>query len=476
MQFTVQIVREFLLRRLPTPAAVGVAVSGGVDSVVLLDIVANLAPEFGISLSVLHYDHALRPDSAADADFVAGLARECGLPFHAERATEDLTGPALENRAREARYDFFRRVAGRHGLKAILIAHNANDQAETILFRLLRGTGGRGLAGIPPVRVDGPLTYLRPLLTAHREDIERYAQARSLAHREDPSNRLLAHTRNRLRHQILPFLQEQLNPRIVDTLCRTSEILRSEEELIEELVGEELAAWKQSGDIWSRELAVLAAVHPTLRRRVFLAVLERLRLPASYETVERIDELAAAGGRLDLSTRAAARVEGDLLVIGAEEATSRTPVTDEFLIAMSGETEVPAMDLRIAVTSQQNAPGLKELNWQAAHSGDPGARIETAFLAADAVQGRLRLRTRRDGDRMQPLGLDGMKKLHDIFIDEKISPGQREHWPILVDDRGVLWLVGVRQDERTRVSPRTTRILRIDVTRLAPDDGPELIA
>lgn len=475
MQLTVQIVREFLARHLPAPAAAGVAVSGGVDSVVLLDIVAGLAAETGLALSVLHYDHALRDDSAADADFVAGLARERGLPFHAERAAEDLSGPALENRAREARYDFFRRTAGRHGLAAVLIAHNANDQAETFLFRLLRGTGGRGLAGIPPVRVDGALTYLRPLLAVHREDIERYAQARALTFREDPTNKLLAHTRNRLRHQILPFLQEQLNPQIVDTLCRTSEILRSEEELIEELVAAELAAWEQTGETWSRALVELANVHPTLRRRVLLAVLERLRLPASYEIVERIAALAAQGGRLDLSARAAARVEGDRLLIGAE-AAARAPVTDEFPIAMSGETEVPAMDLRIAVTPQQNAPGLKELNWRASHARGAGARIETAFLAADAVVGRLRLRTRRDGDRMRPLGLDGMKKLHDIFIDEKISPGQRERWPILVDDRGVLWLVGIRQDERTRVTPRTARILRIDVTRLSSDDGPELIA
>ncbi|MBI3629760.1 MAG: tRNA lysidine(34) synthetase TilS, partial [Candidatus Rokubacteria bacterium] len=217
--------------------AVLVAVSGGADSVALLHVLAALAAELSLRLTVVHLDHGLRPDSAADAAFVESLARARGLPVVVDRIAVP-PGGSLEARAREARYAALRRHAARLGADRVALGHTADDQAETVLMRLLEGAGPRGLAGIPPVRG----RYIRPLIETRRAGIVETLTAAGLTWREDPSNRDPKFLRNRIRHELLPLLASTYNPAIVPALARAAALTRELLAQVSAVAERELAA------------------------------------------------------------------------------------------------------------------------------------------------------------------------------------------------------------------------------------------
>lgn len=438
-------VHEFLSQHLPHSSRIGIGVSGGADSVALLDAVAAQWKPV-----VLHFDHAMRPGSENDRIFVDELAKDRELDVYHERSQKEIRG---EENARKARYDFFERSAEKFSLAAILTAHTADDQAETILFRFLRGTGLRGLAGIPPARG----IYLRPLLSVRRDDVMRYIAARNLEYREDPSNSSLVFARNRMRHQILPFLKEHANPQLIEAVLRTSEILRGENDFLDGLARHELdtAVMVDSRIVLERDR--LEKMHPALRGRVIHEALVRLGAPVTFETVDLVQDVAVTGGRADLSGSFSVETEGRTMVIG-----NRPPNVISFLetfeLAMNGTTEILPMGISVSVRSE---PARPVRLWR---GGDSTARLSVCF-DADSIEEPLILRTRRDGDRMQPFGMTGTKKLHDIFIDEKVPLRDRDRWPIICDTRGVVWVAGLRQDERTRVTEKTRRLLCLELKR-----------
>lgn len=208
---------------------IGLAVSGGADSVALLALMAGLQATHGFDAVVLHVDHGLRPDSAADARFVASLAASYGLPFHALRTrVRRRRGESIEMAARRVRLDFFARMTTTLGLDAIATGHHADDVAETFLLRLARGSGPDGLAGLKPVsRVDG-VTFIRPLLNVRDADLRRFLSERGIDWREDSTNADTSIPRNNVRHVILPFLRERLDPRITEHICKSAAILRGD--------------------------------------------------------------------------------------------------------------------------------------------------------------------------------------------------------------------------------------------------------
>jgi tRNA(Ile)-lysidine synthase len=268
-QSVVQYVRKHDLLR--AGERVGVAVSGGADSVGLLRVLVELRQELGTVLSVLHLNHQLRgTESDADEQFVRDLALQHDLEFFCESgdikalATKKKMG--LETAARQLRYDFFARVLTGHNLDKIATAHTLDDQAETVLLKLTRGAGTRGLAGIFP-RVGIPHesrqgAIVRPLLGVRRPDLEKYLKELTQDWREDSSNRELRHTRNRIRHEILPRLEDQLNPQVRETLAQAAEIARAEEEYWAEQIQSLLAhAWQpmNSGGVLDFDVAQGAA-------------------------------------------------------------------------------------------------------------------------------------------------------------------------------------------------------------------------
>ncbi len=211
---------------------VGVAVSGGADSVCLLEVLRELAPEWNLSLTVLHLDHGLRgEESRRDAEFVAQMAARLGLPVVVRRADLQRAAGNLEEAGREARLQFFRQAMAAGTVERVALGHTRRDQAETVLFRILRGSGTAGLAGIRPMTAEG---LVRPLIETGREQVEEYLRARGIGWREDATNTSMRFARNRIRHGLMPQLAREWNPQIEATLAHMGEWARAEEAYWEE--------------------------------------------------------------------------------------------------------------------------------------------------------------------------------------------------------------------------------------------------
>ena len=285
-------------------ARIGVAVSGGSDSMALLLLLHALASAAGWQLTVLHYDHAWRPDSATDARFVAAVARRLGWPLRRARARAPLPQADREQQARRARYAFFQRAAAASGLACVATAHTADDQAETVLLRLLRGTGPAGLAGILPRRslASGAATLLvRPLLWARRDELRAWLLRHRQDWREDRTNQDLHPRRNRLRLQFLPALAAAFNPALVRGLCDLAEIVRAEEELWAAALARAFARlWQPQAAGGRFPRADFAALPLALRRRLVREAVRAIQgdlRQVDFLAIEEVAEWAASAAR-----------------------------------------------------------------------------------------------------------------------------------------------------------------------------------
>lgn len=446
------IVHDFLARHgLPTPGQhLLVAVSGGVDSMVLLDALL----EAHLPLHVAHFDHATRGGaSAQDAVFVVEHCIARGIPCTAGKWTQDPgeTG-SFEMRARRARYDFLLATARQHACSAILLAHHADDQAETVLFRAVRGTGPEGIAGMAPLREERGVLLARPLLAVSRAEIEAHARAQGVVWREDATNTDLHHQRNRVRHALMPAVRE-LNPRAAEALTRLADSMRCENALLESLTADALAAC-QRGDALDR--AAFRAQPEALQRRVLRAWLQ----PEESRNDHALVVAAAAfvrdvvpGKRLSLGPghllHAAADTVHLVSDVEASDASAAlsVPGTCDFLGQHFTATilpHVPSEDLR-------------------AYCG-PHRQV----FDADALGARLTLRTRRDGDRFTPLGMTQEKKLQDYLIDRHVAQPLRDRVPLLLDEHGAIaWVVGHGPSASCAVRAESARCVVVEVTPCA---------
>lgn len=259
-----------------------VACSGGADSVALFHLLRGLAPGLRIHLSLLHFDHALRPGSARDLEFVRKMAKRFHVPFYGARrkvkprpADKNLSP---EEAARERRYDFFERTAKKTRIRKIALAHHRDDQAETVLMRIVQGTGLRGLQGMRPVVQRNGLTLIRPLFEATRLQIREFLKEQSIAHREDPTNRSEKFLRNRIRRRLLPLLEKEFNPQIRESLCRLAETTACESTGIDNWVKENWKTYVHSprnGTVRLRRDPFLL-LPPALQFRLFDQILRQL--------------------------------------------------------------------------------------------------------------------------------------------------------------------------------------------------------
>lgn len=368
-----------------------VGVSGGPDSVALLDALVQL----GYRPHVAHLNHQLRgAESDADAEFVRQLANKYGLPV----TVESQSVPPDEDACRQARLAFFERVAARTGTGKILLAHNADDQVETFLLRLLRGAGPTGLSGMQADRQIGQVRLLRPLLEVSRGEVLEYLRTRGLTYREDSSNANRRFLRNRIRHELLPLLEREYNPGIRDVLRRTAEILRAE-------AGDDpVAAQRRAIRAWLGEV--------------------------SFEQVEAIRGLAMGD---EVSLPAGVIVYRDYE--GLQKGSALAPIVGRWPVNLVGETVIAELGVRFVI-------------------GEAGERFDAAALGNE-----LFVRTWQDGDRFQPLGMTGEKKLQDFFVDEKVPRRQRSRVPLLcATDGRIAWVVGYRIAEPFKVTQATKQV------------------
>lgn len=431
---------------------VGVAVSGGVDSVCLLHILRAME-DLRLELVVCHLDHSLRPESGRDAEFVRDLAARWGLPFAAERLpvrsfARD-RGLSQEMAARELRYEALRRMAAAHGLRRVALGHHRDDQVETILLRLLRGAGLEGLAGMRPVREDG--LFVRPLLGVTRTEICAYAAAHGLAWTEDATNRSLAIPRNRVRHELLPYLRSY-NAGVDRSLLGLAALAR---ETMDHLDGELARAWpglavdgtatgiSVSGPALNELPPVLARL--ALRRLLAAAGGDPGRL--THAATERLRRFAKGGGgpRLSVPGGMVFIRRGDRLVLGRPAA----PLCPREL-AIPGETPLDGGRLLRAAWWTGNPPAWEDVG------------KEEVFLDGDLAVPPLSIRSRRPGDRFHPLGLGASKKVKEALMEAGIPREERDAVPVVVDGEGrIVWLAGIRLDERFKVTDATRHILHL---------------
>lgn len=446
-----------------------VAVSGGPDSLALLYALHALRARLGIDLHVAHLNHRLRRAASAEARFVAQTAESLGLACSIEavdvRALQRETGLGLEHAARRARYQFFARVAAAVGAAKVATAHTADDNVETVLMNLLRGGGTDGLAGIPPLRPllqageaepDAPVWVVRPLIETWRAAVEAYCRARALQPREDRSNRSRAFLRNRVRLDLLPYLERHYGESVKANVARLSEIARPEVAYLERVATtalDELATPIDDGIELSAR--ALHALDLAVRRRVVRQALRRVKgdpLEIGFREIERVLNAAASAGDTQFDLPGPVRVarRGDRLRLFRPRTTAAAPFGQRAL-ALPGETPAPDGGTLTAAVIARPA-------------GFAPARVRRArevFLDADALAPPLNVRAWQPGDRFAPLGMAQHKTLQDLFIDAGVPAAQRECVPLVTDAQGIVWVAGVEIAHRARVTESTCRLLRL---------------
>ena len=434
-----------------------VAVSGGPDSVCLLHLLHELKDELQTHLVVAHFDHGLRPAEDEDETaFARGLARSLQLPFETAkgRLLAKRTRGSREEVARDARYSFLERVRKRHKARKIALGHNLNDQAETILMRLLRGSGPSGLTGIPPCR-DGEI--IRPLIEIERSEIEEYLKAKKLLSVMDSSNLKTDHLRNKIRLGLMPLLKT-LQPRLVHLLGQTAELLRDEEDYMERSA----EAWlkkevTRNGDQpLQLSIASFTSLPVALRRRVTRKVIGKLKKDLrriSWDHIAAIQRLAQAD-----KPQAALTLPGGLEVTRTYDhlifsmGGKRKPRPFHHRLEGPGAYDIEEIGLRLSLEPIRNRRGLR-----------PGGSAWNAYLDAEKLRFPLTLRTFKAGDRFIPFGMKGHKKLKDFFVDLKVPLEQRRSTPILCCDDTPVWVCGFRIDDRFKVTTETKRVMKLSL-------------
>ncbi len=435
------------------------AVSGGVDSIVMLDVIARIAPLLKLSLAVAHFDHGLRgEESKKDAEFVVEAAKSRGLRTYVGRGDAARLAEAgkisVEDAARRVRYQFLSRVAKKMDFQMVLTAHNANDNAETLVMNLLRGTGVSGLAGIPPMRTltDGTI-LARPLLDTERSSIEEYANETSLTWREDETNAQKKFTRNRIRHELLPMLATY-NPSIIGTLNSTTEIMRGVEHYMSHAV--DLATKKVVGNTTDEEVE-LNIVHlkhylPAIQSELIQRVVSRtFDVPAiSYGAVERVLGLIwkESGSKAEIGGGLSAVRDRETMTIRCDP-PPQLPFERPFTIGDTLQTD--RFQLSTGFIDRDRIRFTR-------NSG-----IE--FVDADKIPEKLLLRNWRDGDKFHPLGMNGEKKVSDFLIDQKVPLDRKREVFVIADGETIIWICGMRLDDRYRVTGSTKRAVRFEVRK-----------
>lgn len=440
-------------------------VSGGADSVALLHLLFRLKEELGLCLEVAHLQHGIRGEEARqDALFVANMAERLALPFHFRdvdlpRMRSEKGKGNLEEMAREERYRFFVTTAQRRGIRRVATAHTMNDQAETLLMRLLRGSGRKGLSGMPPVHrlistqgaaAGGPL-LVRPFIEASRKEILDYLKAEGLEYRIDRTNLDPGPLRNWIRLHLVPQLRERLDPHLDERLAQLADLLREEEEILERMAREHLhravqgetlvrSSLLREGKAMQRRLIRLwlEGTLGDLKGIGFLHVEEalwfitqgppqgHLSMPRGWNLVKRYEAV-----RLERRRR------------------RRKPVCYSYALPHEGVLDIPEAGMKIQSSRTALFPSAR-----------PRDNLE-AFFDLAFLPKTLTVRNFRAGDRFQPLGMKGHKKVKDLFIEKKAPLPLRSTLPLLLARGEILWIPRYGRSEIAKVGPETKEVLRV---------------
>jgi tRNA(Ile)-lysidine synthase len=434
-----------------------VAVSGGPDSVCLLSLLHVLRAHLQIGLVVAHYDHGLRPDEdEGETQFVLRLADSMNLPFETEKAHGLNRDDAASNeeKAREARYSFLEKIMDKMQAQKIAVGHNLNDQAETVIMRLLRGSGPSGLAGIPPFR---ERKIIRPLIEVKREQILSYLKSKKLSYMLDSSNLETKYLRNEIRLNLMPLLLTY-QPRFIEHMGQMADILRNESDYLEQQAEDWVkreAELRSNGDVVIPISPFISSPQP-LRNRITRQLLKQVK-----KNLRRIDR----GHILDIYEMAQGPKPQSTLTLPGGIGVKKT--YDKLLFSSGLEEKAGPFSYRL------NGPGTtyireigRSISLNELENGGTLTREESpsiSYFDAEKLTFPLILRNFKPGDRFVPLGMKGHKKVKDFFVDLKIPTETRRVTPLLLSKDMPIWICGYRIDERFKVTPETKKILRASI-------------
>ncbi len=469
-------------------AALVVGVSGGLDSMALLHALVGLNQYagYGLALHVAHLNHCLRGEEAdADAAFVQSAAAALNLPCTVERVDVSETArgarQSIEEAARRCRYAFYERVCAEvPSAGAVAVGHTADDNAETVLHRVIRGTGWRGLGGIPrrrSIREGSAVEVVRPILRFTRKELREFLDGLGVGFRQDRTNESTEPLRNRIRNIVLPLLREQLNPQVDGALLRLAELARWVDESLAEIVDPTFASLLISRN--DQEIVLNAAsmaakprlVQTELVRQALrgLGAGERHFTHSAVLAVTRLLQTRTGTQELHLPAGVTVTRVYDRLVFARPADMPREELATEVKVNVPGLTSLSARHLELeCLITHPSEPALRQ--WRNQPREARCARTEAReWLDLDAVHLPLTIRNRQSGDRFWPLGAPGTRKLSDFLIDAKVPLADRDSVTVLCDHLGPIYIIGYRIDERVKLTASTRRVLEVRVRTLRPD-------
>jgi tRNA(Ile)-lysidine synthase len=433
-----------------------VAFSGGADSTALLHLFTRLRENWSLEVAAAHLNHALRGEqSDADETHCRQISAEWHVPFFSRKVEVEREAKrrrlSVETAAREARYAFLQEVADAIEADVIALGHTRDDQVETVLLHLTRGAGTAGLAGMPMRRG----RFIRPLLQVSRQQIRAYCALHELRFVEDVSNLDPRYSRNRIRHRVLPELR-RVNPRVDEAIERLARVMRDEErwwQLYLQSLEPELTLHRAENE-WHLSLEWLARQPEAVQRRVIRYVVQQLSPEGreiAFEQVERLREAICAGNRAGVTLHGGQwHVAVSRRALKAWRKHDASSVAYEMMVSVPGETPVPpaGVTLFAEYSVLPDAQLWRQDNWE-------------VWCDASRIGKQLVVRNWRRGDRLQPLGLSGHRKLSDIFVDRKVPTHLRQRIPIVCDEEGIVWVVGLCLAHRVRCTSDTKRTVHL---------------
>jgi len=435
----------------------------------LLHLLMGLREVCGIDLAVAHLDHMIRGKrSKADADFVKRFCSKNGIYFISERIDVKRSAKAdklsLEEGARKVRYAFYERAVMKARANKIATGHTIDDQAETVLMRLAKGTGSRGLSGIPYKRSSGKIWVIRPLLDIRRRDIEKYLKKRKVPSRIDASNLKTFYLRNKIRHILMPVLEKKFNPNMKENLSFIAKISSGDFDYINNIArrkSKDLA--KAAKDSIAIKISSLSRQHIALQRLIVRNMIERLKgdlRKIAYKHWQGISAMLSDDDKthLELPGRInVAKKKGHIIFSKAASAQRRIKKSRKTgRLDIPGELHMPELGVKVSSEVAGRIPKFKK--------GNKRKRVE--YINGDVVSAPLRIRTWRNGDRMRPLGMKTSKKLHDIFIDDKVPREIRDRVPLVLSGNRILWAAGLKLSDHCRIVRGTKKIVRLSISPL----------
>jgi tRNA(Ile)-lysidine synthase len=440
-----------------------VGVSAGVDSMVLLYLLHALLEPFHLDLIVAHVNHGFRPEeSEKEAELVRTAAERLGLPFEYGRfdvkAFQKAGGLSPQDAARRVRFHFFNGLLRKHGAQKIVLGQNADDQVETVLLRLIRGTGLSGLKGMVPLR-EGKV--VRPLLEIWRREIESYALGNHIPFLVDSSNLKRDYIRNRIRLDLIPFIEKEMQANIRGVILKASTLFREEDDYLDRAAEDACRKIiRDEGKTLFFRASDFQSLHKAIQWRVVRKMLARMMSEDRDAEEGERPEIGFIHEKLVRpSSSFRAHLRCDLFL---------EKRYDEVLLGRGKRSPTPPFEVDLVVPGRTPIQeiGKDVISEEVAGSDRAGiieTTPETALLDYDRLRLPLKMRNFRPGDRFQPLGVQGSQKVKEFFIDHKIPAFERPNIPLLVSVEDIAWIVGYRIDDRFKITDRTQRILKVQV-------------